>query len=202
MKTKDSTPAKTSPTPLLFFKSLLQNPGEIGQVTPSSRFLAQRMVAKLDFAKARVVVEFGPGTGAVTAAILPQLGKNTAFFALESNINMVTILRQRFPHIEVVHDSAEQINHYLQKYNLSEVDYIISSLPFALLPPQVRQSIIANSYQALRRGGAFVAYQYIHASLLKNAVTTREQMRDIFRQIDSSIILRNIPPAFVFQCFK
>ena len=63
---------KPSNDQFLFVKSLLQNPVEIGQVIPSSRFLAGRMVSKLNLKQARVVVEFGPGTGSVTRAILDR----------------------------------------------------------------------------------------------------------------------------------
>ncbi|MEW6733664.1 MAG: methyltransferase domain-containing protein [Acidobacteriota bacterium] len=187
---------------LLFVKSLVQSPSEIGQVAPSSRFLAECMVSKLDLAHARVVVEYGPGTGSVTRAILARLGSQTAFFAIESNATMVSILRRRFPGVEIVHDSAERVGHYLQQYKLDQADYIISSLPFSLLPSELRRAIIENSYQSLRTGGAFVAYQYIHASLLKRSSVMRAQMRYTFRHVDSTVILRNLPPAFVFQCLK
>jgi phospholipid N-methyltransferase len=177
----------------------MQNPGEIGQVAPSSRFLADAMVAKLDLTNARAVVEFGPGTGSVTRAIVERCGKNTAFFAIESNSTMISILRRRFPEVEIIHDSAEHINLYVDKYKLGEVDYIISSLPFALLEPPLQKRIVENSYKALRPGGIFVAYQYVHARLI-NSVT--RALRSTFDQIDSSVIFRNLPPAFIFQCLK
>src|SRR4051794_18591979 len=94
---------------LLFVKSLMQNPGEIGQVAPSSRFLADGMVANLDLAHAKVVVEYGPGTGAVTRSILERCGPQTAFFAMETNTNMISILQRRFPNLNIVHDSAEHV---------------------------------------------------------------------------------------------
>jgi phospholipid N-methyltransferase len=193
---------KFSNDQFLFVKSLLKNPGEIGQVIPSSRFLSERMVDELNLAQAGVVVEFGPGTGSVTRAVLNKLGPNTAFFAIESNSTMVSILRRRFPMVEIVHDSAEHVNLYLEKYNLGEADYIISSLPFALIEPRLRKKIIENSYKALRPGGAFVAYQYIHASLLKSGNVARRQINRTFRHVDSSLILRNFPPAFVLKCVK
>src|SRR6185369_3390168 len=106
------------------------------------------------------------------------------------------------PSVEIVHDSAEHINEYLKKYNLGEADFIISSLPFALLEPKLRKRIIENSYQSLRAGGTFVAYQYIHASLLKSGNITRRQINRTFRHVDSSLILRNLPPAFILKCTK
>jgi phosphatidylethanolamine/phosphatidyl-N-methylethanolamine N-methyltransferase len=205
VKPKNSFELKLEKDPndqLLFVKSLLKNPGEIGQVMPSSRFLAERMVEKLNLEQARVVVEYGPGTGSVTKAVLDRLGPNTAFFAMESNSTMVSILRRRFPSVHIVHDSAEYINRYLRQYSLGQADYIISSLPFALLSPKLRKKIIENSYTALRQGGTFVSYQYIHAVLLKSGNVTRKQFRHMFRHVDSSFILRNLPPAFILKCVK
>ena len=51
-------------------------------------------------------------------------------------------------------------------------------------------------------GGAFVAYQYVHATLLKGANQTRTHIRRTFRKVDSSIIFRNLPPAFILKCVK
>ena len=184
---------------LLYVKSLVQSPVEIGQVTPSSRFLADGMVAKLDLANARAVVEFGPGTGSVTRAILDRCGKQTTFFAMETNAGMVTILQRRFPNLEVVHDSAEHIGEHLKKFHLNEVDYIVSSLPFALLSPGLTERILTNAYQVLKPGGAFVTYQYLHARVFKSVFTS---LRGTFNHINTSVVFRNLPPAFVFQCAK
>lgn len=184
----------------LFVKSLIEKPGEIGQLAPSSRFLAERMVAKLDLANANVVVEYGPGTGSVTRAILERLGANTTFLAIESNKTMVSILRRKFPKVNIVHDSAEHVVEYLSDHQLGKADYIISSLPFALIEPPLRLRIIENSYRALQQGGVFVSYQYIHARLLNSVM--RAQLRRIFRRVDSAFIFRNLPPAFIYECVK
>lgn len=184
---------------LLFVKSLVENPGEIGQVTPSSRFLAEGMVNNLDLASANAVVEFGPGTGAVTKAIIKKCGEKTTFFALESNANMVTIWQRRFPEHKIIHDSAEHISKHLNLHNLKEADYIISSLPFALLPVDLSDRILKNAYHALKPGGVFVTYQYIHARLFNSAMRL---LRKAFTDIDTSVVFRNLPPSFIFRCHK
>lgn len=184
---------------ILFVKSLVENPGEIGQVTPSSRFLAEGMVANLDLATAKAVVEFGPGTGAVTKAIIKKCGAETTFFALETNANMITIWQRRFPNHQIIHDSAENISKHLNEHGHKEVDYIISSLPFALLPPELAGRILTNAYAALRPGGVFVTYQYIHARLINSAMRL---LRKTFSDIDTSVVFRNLPPSFIFSCHK
>lgn len=190
---------KFSNEQLFYVKSLVKSPVEIGQVTPSSRFLADAMVSNVDLKTAKLVVEFGPGTGSVTRSILEKCGPQTNFFTMETNANMISILRRRFPDIRIVHDSAEFIGNYLKDYGVNEVDYIISSLPFALLEPDLGQRILENANKALRPGGVFVTYQYVHARLL-NSVTRK--LRRNFQTVESSVCFRNLPPAFVFQCLK
>jgi phospholipid N-methyltransferase len=184
---------------ILFVKSLVESPVEIGQVTPSSRFLAEGMVNKLDLASAKVVVEFGPGTGAVTKAIVKKCGANTTFFALETNANMITIWQRRFPEHKIIHDSAENIVQHLKAHNFTEADYIVSSLPFALLPPDIAERILTNAYEALKPGGVFVTYQYLHARVINSAMRL---LRKTFSDIDTSVVFRNLPPSFVFSCRK
>ncbi|MBI4851857.1 MAG: methyltransferase domain-containing protein [Acidobacteria bacterium] len=184
---------------ILFVKSLVESPGEIGQVTPSSRFLAEGMVNNLDLATAKIVVEFGPGTGAVTKAIVKKCGPQTAFFALETNTGMITIWQRRFPNHKIIHDSAENISTHLKANNFEQADYIISSLPFALLPPDLAERILHNAYEALRPDGVFVTYQYLHARVINSAMRL---LRKTFSDIDTSVVFRNLPPAFVFRCHK
>ncbi|MBL8149058.1 MAG: methyltransferase domain-containing protein [Blastocatellia bacterium] len=159
------------------------------------------MVANLDLKKAKVVVEFGPGTGSVTKEIMSRLGSQTKFFAFETNENMVSILRRRFPTINVIHDSAENIDIHMKKRGIEQVDYIISSLPFTLFSPDLRIKIIEKSYTSLRPGGEFVAYQYLHAAFLAESVG-KINTKTGFKSVVSSMALLNVPPAFVFRCKK
>jgi len=47
----------------LFFKRFLQRPFQIASIVPSSRALVERVAGKIDFDRARVIVEYGPGEG-------------------------------------------------------------------------------------------------------------------------------------------
>lgn len=187
---------------LLFVKSFLKSPVELGSAIPSSRFLAECMVAKLNLQHSRVVVEYGPGTGAVTRSILNRIGPDTAFFALETNPDMCEIFQRRFPGVRIINDSAEHVGKHLEALKLGTADYIISSLPFALIKPEVCNRIIFNTHEALRAGGEFVTYQYVHSRILTVSSLTRVHMRNSFKRVDTTVILRNIPPAFVFRCIK
>ena len=52
-----------------FFGAFLGQPGSVGAVLPSTRYLARALVGRLDLQPGELVVEFGPGTGPMTAVI-------------------------------------------------------------------------------------------------------------------------------------
>ena len=55
-----------------FFRSWLDNPALAGAVSPSGRFLARMMARYVDPIKGGPIVELGPGTGAITEALLER----------------------------------------------------------------------------------------------------------------------------------
>ena len=48
---------------VLFFKRFLQRPFQIASIVPSSKALVERVADKIDFERARVIAEYGPGVG-------------------------------------------------------------------------------------------------------------------------------------------
>src|ERR1044071_2103391 len=47
----------------LFFKRFLNRPFQIASIVPSSKALVERVSDKIDFDRARVIAEYGPGEG-------------------------------------------------------------------------------------------------------------------------------------------
>ena len=66
-----------------FLKEALKNINTLGTVTPSSRFLSKRMLKEINFLKADVIVELGPGTGAITKYILENLSPKATLICFE-----------------------------------------------------------------------------------------------------------------------
>ena len=48
---------------LLFARNFLKHPRMLGSLIPSSRFLIDEVLQAVDWANARVIVEYGPGGG-------------------------------------------------------------------------------------------------------------------------------------------
>ena len=52
-----------------FLKSFWAEKKMVGSMTPSSRFLMDKMLKNIDFKKSKLIVELGPGTGVFTEKI-------------------------------------------------------------------------------------------------------------------------------------
>jgi phospholipid N-methyltransferase len=177
---------------LLFAQAFLANPRGIGSMIPSSRRLTQRLLAQVDWNHARTIVEYGPGTGVVTRAILARMAPDARLVTFEINGEFVDFLRRTIPdpRLTVVHASAETVKSALAAADLQSCDAAISSLPFSIMPPRVRLGIVAATLKVLAPGAPLVGYQYSTRWL--------RELRRAFGEVDVRFEPRNWPPAFIF----
>ena len=179
---------------LLFAKNFLQHPKMLGSLIPSSRFLVDRLLNKVNWARARTVVEYGPGVGTITGNILSRMGAEARLVVFEMNEDFVRYLKRAYPdpRLHVVHGSAETVQRELDRLKLDGADYIISGIPFTTMPVELRDKIMHESREALNPGGAVLVYQFTRAVL--------PYLRTHFNQIDQDFEPRNILPARLFYC--
>jgi phospholipid N-methyltransferase len=179
---------------LLFAKNFLQHPKMLGSLIPSSRFLIERLLDKVDWSRAGTIVEYGPGVGTITAGILSRMQPRSRLVVFEMNADFVRYLGRAFPdpRLHVVHGSAENVQRELDRLRCNGADYIISGIPFTTMPPELREKIMRESREALKPGGAVLVYQFTRSVL--------PHLRVHFRQIQQDFELRNILPARLFYC--
>lgn len=179
---------------LLFAKNFLQHPRMLGSLIPSSRFLVDRLLSKVDWKHARTIVEYGPGVGTITGRILERMSPHTRLVAFEMNEDFVDYLKRAFPdnRLHVVHGSAEQVQKELERLKLDGADYIISGIPFTTMPVPVREKIMRESRRALKPQGSVLVYQFTRAVL--------PYLKSHFDHIDQDFEPRNILPARLFYC--
>lgn len=178
---------------IVFLRRFVSQPNQIGSIIPSSRFLCKRMMEAVPWDEARVIVELGPGTGVFTKEILKRKRADAAFFVIERDRQFQQILQKRFPGL-IVEDEACNLHQYLKEQNLKQVDAIISSLPFAVFPEELRREILQGIHQSLAPGGVFVTYQY--------SLQLKPELQNLFGQVQVGFTPLNIPPAFVYTCHK
>jgi phospholipid N-methyltransferase len=189
-------PTKTSrgEETLLFAKNFLQHPRMLGSLIPSSRFLVGRLLGKIDWGRARTIVEYGPGVGTITAHILSRMSPHAHLVVFEMNGDFVRYLRRAFPdpRLHVIHGSAENVGKELERLGLCGADYIISGIPYTTMPEQLRGKIMHESREALNPGGAVLVYQFTRAVL--------PYLRTYFDQVYQDFEPLNILPARLFYC--
>ncbi len=141
----------------------------LGSVVPSSSFLVNDMMRQVDWERARVLVEYGPGVGTFTREILKRMRPDAALVAIELNTEFVEYLRERVrdPRFRVVHGSAARVRGILAEQSLAPADYIISSLPYRNMPDSLRREILEESRMALKADGSMLLYPiHAHAAAL------------------------------------
>lgn len=193
----------TQATPWTFLRQFARSPRSIGAVLPSSAALAEAMLGPLDFAAARSVVEFGPGTGAFTRAIVQRLHAHTAYLGIELNPTFCRSLALTFPQLGFVQGSVADLTHILAQNRVTAVDAIICGLPWASLPIALQDRVFAAMDHALAPGGVFVTFAYVHGLGLPGAQALRRRLSRSFPQVSRSrVVWANVPPAFAYICRK
>jgi phosphatidylethanolamine/phosphatidyl-N-methylethanolamine N-methyltransferase len=188
---------------LKFFKQFLSSPAVTGSVTPSSRALADAVVRMARVSEAGTVVEFGPGSGAITGSIVANLAADAAFFAMEINADFVAIMRDRFPNVTVHHDSATNTRQYLEQIGASSCDSIVSGLPWTFFKDELQDELLETIHDVLRPGGVFSTYMYIHSPVAPAGRRFVGKLRSRFSHVeDSPVVWRNLPPAIVHGARK
>lgn len=182
-----------------FLKASLRNPTHIGALAPSSPALARAMVHDLHPASGELVLELGPGTGAFTHFLQHHLPNKEAYVGIERDAHFVSILRNRFPGLHFVHGDAGEAHQIVQEHGQGELRYILSGLPFAILPTVVRDAILASLHQLMVNGCTFRTFQYVHAAKIPQAIAFREIMTARYGTPERSpLVVRNLPPAYTY----
>lgn len=191
-----------------FTAEALSNFQTTAAVVPSSRFLTRAMLAPLPLARARTVVEFGPGTGAITGALLEALPADATLLAFEINPRFRAYLRAAFsdPRLVVVPGGAEQMGEELAFRGIERIDAAVSSVGLTFMADARRHAILRGLLRFLPPAGVFTQFQYLHGLLAYFQFAGRRMrrfsaarlLRAYFPQVSVEVIWRNVPPAMVF----
>jgi phospholipid N-methyltransferase len=188
---------------LKFLVQFRRAPRAVGAIVPSSDALAEAMIASIDFAKARTIVEFGPGTGVMTAAILKRLGPDTKYVGIEINETFHRTLTIRFPTLQFFNRGAQDVTDILAALDIQGCDAIVCGLPWASLPIELQGRIMVGILKVLRPGGVFVTFAYLQGMVMPAAGMLRRRLKTEFTRVETTkIVWRNVPPAFAYVCYR
>jgi phospholipid N-methyltransferase len=179
---------------LLFARTFLKNPVMLGSVIPSSRFLIDAVLEPIDWERANVLVEYGPGVGTITGEILKRMRPGAKLIIIEMNEEFVRFLRETFndARLAVIAGSAADVRKVLMEHGFGNADYIISGIPLGSMPAPVREHIVRETKAALAPGGAFIVYQFTSRVL--------PELQRVFEVVKRGREWLNVLPAHLFFC--
>ncbi|MFP5245192.1 MAG: class I SAM-dependent methyltransferase [Thermoanaerobaculia bacterium] len=181
---------------LVFARNFFRNPRMLGSVIPSSRYLVANLLRDVDWERARVIVELGPGVGTISREILKRMRPDAVLLAFEINDDFVRLLKQNFtdPRFRVLHRSGAQVMDALRELRLGEADVIIAGIPFSIMTEHDRMEVLRNCHDALTEGGVMLVYQF--------SAKVRVYLEKLFGRVHRVFEPRNILPAQLFRCVK
>jgi phosphatidylethanolamine/phosphatidyl-N-methylethanolamine N-methyltransferase len=174
-----------------FLRSWIEKPLHMGAVMPSGRVLARTMAHYVDIKSTGPVVELGPGTGAITNALIEHGVDQRRLVLVEYNPGFCALLRDRYPHAKVVQGDAYSLRDSLRNMLSAPASAVVSGLPLVTKPMLTRLKLIRDAFVALAPGAPFVQFTYSVAPPIPKSlpgVSTEASER----------IWMNLPPARVW----
>ena len=174
-----------------FLKGLAARPGMTGAIAPSGPGLARLMASFVDVKDDLPVLELGPGTGVVTAALLARGVPAERLTAIEYSPEFCRLLRERLPGVTFVEGDAYDLAATLPPDRRGPFAAIVSSLPLIVRPPAERQALVEAGLDRMAKGKPFIQFSY---SLFPPVAPVPGR----FTVTHSRWVLLNLPPARVW----
>lgn len=164
----------------------------IASIKATSPYLVQRICDRLDLSGDRVVVEYGPGLGCFTRALLERMTPRSILIAIETHEEFVRRLRQvKDPRLHVAPRSAESVKDILRRAGVGSADVVLSGIPFSLIPEGPKAKILEDTREVLGEGGVFFAYQ--------SSTHLEPYLKRIFRRVRVQWEIFHIPPLVLMD---
>lgn len=175
---------------LRFLRALITRPKNVGAIAPSSRVLARTMARLVDPARPGPVLELGPGTGVITAALLERGIDADRLTAIEYDPQLAAALAARFHGIHVVQGDAFDLGRTLYDRDREPFAAIISGLPLLNFPMASRRALIDGALARLTPGAPLLQFSYgMHAPVVPPPGHTVSC---------AALVWANLPPARVW----
>jgi phosphatidylethanolamine/phosphatidyl-N-methylethanolamine N-methyltransferase len=174
-----------------FLRSWIEKPLHMGAVMPSGRVLARTMAQYVDINSDAPVIELGPGTGAITNALIAHGVDQKRLVLVEYNPGFCALLRDRYPQATIVQGDAYALRDSLWNVLSAPASAVVSGLPLVTKPMLTRLKLIRDAFVAMAPGSPFVQFTYSVAPPIPKSlpgVSTEASER----------IWMNLPPARVW----
>lgn len=166
---------------------MARNPRAVGAVSPSGPALAQAMAAQVDLSAGGRILELGPGTGAITRALLDRGVPAERILAVEADRKFARLLAERIPGIEVLEGDAMNAADIA---GYGPFAAVISSLPLLNFPNAEVSAFVEAMLAMLPPGAPFVQYSYGVKPPVPRDALVRVRL--------AAKVWRNLPPARIW----
>lgn len=185
---------KTLSQKIKFFINVILSGGKTGAIATSSDYVVEGVLKHIS-GPLETVVEYGPGDGVMTKAILKLLAPRGKLVVIESNSKFVMALREiHDSRVHIIEGDIRDVIDSEMRY-FKEVDLVLSSIPFSFLKPAERNEIIAKTYAILApHGSCIIFHQY--------STIIKKSLERYFNTVSVSFELRNIFPCFTLFAKK
>lgn len=182
---------------LQFLQRFIKKPTTVGAIAPSSPDLARKMIEGVKADENNVVLEIGCGTGAITKFLQDLIPNRKSYIGIEIEQNFVERLETELPNLNIICGDACNATQIIAEHQLGKVSWIISGLPFVVLPKEVSDGILTQVDKLMENGCLFRTFQYAHGYNLPPAKKFRAKLNEKYGEVKrSNIILKNLPPAY------
>ncbi|MBI3701377.1 MAG: methyltransferase [Afipia sp.] len=173
-----------------FLRSWIETPLRMGAVMPSSKFLARAVARYVDTQSTAPVIELGPGTGAITDAMIAHGVAEKRLVLVEFDPGFCALLRERYPQATVIQGDAYNLDQTLAELD-TPGSAMVSGLPIVTRPMPIRVKLMRDAFLKLEPGAPFIQFTYSVAPPIPKSqpgVVTKASER----------IWMNLPPARVW----
>ena len=175
---------------LRFLGRLMARPVTTGAVAPSGPGLSRAMAAQIPANAEGPILELGPGTGVVTAAMIERGIAPDRITAVEYDRDFAGLVASRYPGVRVINGDAFDLEKTLGNRPKRGFAAILSSMPLVNFPMATREKLLSDVLARLQPGAPFVQFSYrLHAPVAPPAGASVTQ---------AAFILLNLPPARVW----
>jgi phosphatidylethanolamine/phosphatidyl-N-methylethanolamine N-methyltransferase len=174
-----------------FLRSWLERPLVTGAVTPSGKLLARTMASYVDPRVPGPVIELGPGTGPVTAALMRRGVAQDRLVLVEYNPEFCKLLKRKFPKATIVQGDAYDLGETLQGVLSDPAAATVSSLPLFTRPLEQRRELLQAAHEAMHPGAPFIQFTYA-------VVPPIPTQSGEYTASGSNRVWLNLPPARVW----
>ncbi|MBV5271694.1 MAG: methyltransferase [Afipia sp.] len=173
-----------------FLRSWIEKPLHMGAVMPSSKVLARTVARYVDPHSDGPVIELGPGTGAITDALIARGVAEKRLVLVEFDPGFCALLRERYPQATVIQGDAYSLDQTLSEMKEPEAA-MVSGLPLVTKPMMIRMKLMRDAFLKMEPGAPFIQFTYSVAPPIPKSLPG-------IRTQASERVWMNLPPARVW----